>query len=270
MFRLISANFMRLKKDTLFWMCVAFMFILGFTVSVDIYIDKKDSATFCAENAAFVFTLISGILCAVFCGMFQGEELSDGTIKNKIISGHKRSNIYISQVLVCISAGIIMCMAYIIPSLIIGIVFMGGFKELNGIEIIGYYVSGLLQISVCISLFSMIISAVQRKTFGISLCFLLAFLIIYFSLIIHQTLTIPEYTDMFREGTIEYGKNPHYPDENERKILTAVFEILPAGQAYQLCYRHAENLIRMISCDIIMCISFTFSGIAAFSRKDLK
>ncbi|MDE6670763.1 MAG: ABC transporter permease [Ruminococcus sp.] len=270
MFKIISSDFMRLKKDTLFWLCIAVMFIFGLVGSISMYIDKKEAGDFCAENVAFGFPMLSGILCGVFCGMFQGEEFSEGTIRNKIISGHKRRDIYISQVLVCISAGLLMCIAYIIPSLIIGMVFMGGFQELSNIEVIGYYLTGLLQISVCVTLFSLIITSVQKKTLGIALCFLVAIIIMYVSIDIHNCLVVPEYTYMFDSGTMEYGKNPRYPDDNERRILTLIFEILPAGQAYQLCYRFAENIVYMISGDIILCIIFVLSGMSVFSRKDLK
>ena len=270
MFNMISSDFMRLKKDTLFWLCIAVMFIFGLVGSISMYIDKKEAGDFCAENVAFGFPMLSGILCVVFCGMFQGEEYSDRTIGNKIISGHKRRDIYIARVLVCISAGVMMCIAYIVPSLIIGMVFMDGFKELSNIEVIGYYLTGFLQISVCVTLFSLIITSVQKKTLSIALCFLTAIVIMFVSTQIHHYLIVPEYTYMFDNDTMVYGRNPRYPDDNERQILTLIFEILPAGQAYQLCYRFAENLIYMISGDIILCIIFILSGMAVFSRKDLK
>ena len=41
-----------------------------------------------------------GIIIAIFTGLFLGVEYSDGAIRNKITIGHKRINIYLSNLIV--------------------------------------------------------------------------------------------------------------------------------------------------------------------------
>ena len=57
---------------------------------------------------------------AVFIGVFVGTEYSDGTLRNKLIIGHSRSSIYISNLIVCTTAGIIMHLTYIITTILLG------------------------------------------------------------------------------------------------------------------------------------------------------
>lgn len=275
MSKLLIADFYRLKKDMLFWVCVTVMFLFGLIGTISLYLDKKEYGQLdeaCAENAAFGFNLLAGILCAAFCSLFQGEEYSSGTIRNKLITGHTRANVYLSQVFVCIAAGIMMCIAFAVPSVVVGIIFMGGFKELDSFHIFGYYMASFLVTAACVSLFSLITVVVKRKTASVAACFFVALLIIWLSLQVNQTLHLPEYTYMFTSPNepSQYGLNPKYPQDDQRKLLEAVLDILPAGQAYQLCYRFAENLVRMIISDVTICVLSLLAGTAVFSKENIK
>ncbi len=58
-----------------------------------------------------------GIILSVFISLFIGAEYEYGTIRNKIISGYDRSEIYLANIFACIIAGWIMCMGCLISSL---------------------------------------------------------------------------------------------------------------------------------------------------------
>ena len=54
------------------------------------------------DEALFQFPMIHGVMLAAFVPLFLGADYSDGTIRNKLIAGHRRSGIYLSDLLVCL------------------------------------------------------------------------------------------------------------------------------------------------------------------------
>ena len=95
MTKVLSANFMRLKKDKVFWIGLVFMFAAGIFFPVMRYMDMKQTGTINPIDNAFLgCVLFIGIIMAVFCSLFIGTEYSDGTIRNKVIVGQNRNAIY--------------------------------------------------------------------------------------------------------------------------------------------------------------------------------
>ena len=96
--KLLSANFMRIKKNKTFWSGVIFMFGLGIFFPVRRYVDMVQTGWVNNLDDGFYFcAVLIAIVMAVFCSMFIGTEYSDGTIRNKIIVGQKRSAVYLAN-----------------------------------------------------------------------------------------------------------------------------------------------------------------------------
>ena len=100
MSKLLSANFIRLKKDKFFWSGLVFMLAAGIFFPVMRYMDMRQTQTINRiDNGFFGCALFIGIVMAVFCSLFIGTEYSEGTIRNKIIIGQKRGTVYLSNLL---------------------------------------------------------------------------------------------------------------------------------------------------------------------------
>ena len=54
----------------------------------------------------FVYTLAIAISASAFCSLFIGTEYSDGTIRNKLVVGHTRGTIYLSNLIVSMAAAL--------------------------------------------------------------------------------------------------------------------------------------------------------------------
>ena len=52
------------------------------------------------EDGLFVIETIMILVIAVFVSLFFGTEYSDGTLRNKLIGGYTRGQIYVSQFIV--------------------------------------------------------------------------------------------------------------------------------------------------------------------------
>ena len=105
--KLLSANYSRLWRDKIFWICMGTMLIYSVVYMLNgcrqaaIHLSEYN---YSIDKYYFHFAISIGIFCAVFSSMFFGTEYSDGTIRNKVIVGHTKTNIYIASLVTTITA----------------------------------------------------------------------------------------------------------------------------------------------------------------------
>ena len=104
MSKLLSANFMRVKKNKPFWGCIIFMLFLGVSLPIAQYMQveelnqtRQEVYETVLDQQFFTFVMFIGLVASVFCGLFLGTEYSDGTIRNKVVVGHTRNGIYLAN-----------------------------------------------------------------------------------------------------------------------------------------------------------------------------
>lgn len=132
MSKLLRANFLRLRKDKYFWIGMIAMILYGVIDSVGQYRNLKVydmSVTF--DTVFFASHIIIGMLIAAFVSLYVGTEYSDGTIRNKLMVGCNRRDIYLSNFITCAAAGAFMNFAYMFTACITGIPLFG-FLRWNG------------------------------------------------------------------------------------------------------------------------------------------
>ncbi len=89
--KLVASIFSRLMKNGLFWFLFVVLFLFGMYNSSS----ESTSSTCSLDGCLFEFTPLMGIISAIFISLFIGSEYSDGVIRNKIITGHSRSSLYL-------------------------------------------------------------------------------------------------------------------------------------------------------------------------------
>ncbi len=277
MSKLLSANFDRLKRSKIFWICMAFLFAFGsFTVLTYYMTVRKYGFPIYLDNSLMIYTTFIGVLLAVFCSLFVGTEYSDGTIRNKLIVGHSRISVYLSYLVVCVVAGLLMCLAYLASILAIGIPLLGFFQmDLKWVCILTLTAFSL---SIAFSaLFTMLALLNQSKALVAVLSILGAFLLLFAGTYIYARLNEPEifegysYTDDTGETITEEAQpNPNYLRGTQRRIYEFLYDFLPGGQATQLSNQSVEHPWRLILYSSVITVSTTGLGILFFRRKDLK
>lgn len=270
MSRLLSADFSRLRKDLLFWICVIVMFLFAVTSLTSGFINtaKYTEPQLWAEKVLFGFNLPVGIFCAAFCSLFQSEEYSGGTVRNKLVVGHSRASVYLSSTVTCMAAAVIMCLAYLIPAVISLPFLPEGFRELTVGEAIGYIASGLLLAAECAAIFCMITVIFRSKAASSAACFFVVLLIIWVSRQVYMSLHLPEYTYLAEINA--RGRNPLYLEGTERTLNEIILEILPAGQAWQLYVRKVMRLPLMLVSSAVISVISLIAGTAVFVKRDIK
>ncbi len=274
MSKLLSANFMRLKRDKFFWIGIAFMFAAGVFFPVMKYADMKQTGAINnIENGFFACTLFIGIIMAVFCSLFIGTEYSDGTIRNKIVIGHKRASIYLANFITSAIVSIAMSLMFFLPFLCIGVPLLGFFEM--DIQLVLLFSLAALVLAVAFSSIFTLISMLNRnKTITAIICILLAVLFLVVGAQMNKMLSEPK-TNMgltMTEAGQEYEEipNPKYLEDKERNIVQFFYDFVPGGQVVQCMSLEAINTVRLPIYSLIIIILTTGAGVVFCKKKDLK
>ena len=126
MSRLFSANMMRLRKSKIFWLEEIFMVGYALFVYISAHSNMVSRGSVKDWNTYFFnVLLLSGFAVALFVSGFFDAEYSDGAIRNKLMVGHKRRDIYLVNFGTCLLAGLITCATYYIFALLFGCLIIG-------------------------------------------------------------------------------------------------------------------------------------------------
>lgn len=279
MIKLLRANLARLWKNKAFWL--GFFTLTAFGIMQRINCSQDSVEAHYLEEAFWIQALVIGIILSVFISLFVGAEYEYGTIRNKIISGHVRSDIYLATVLVCIAAGWIMCLGCLISSLLVGIPLQGFFHiELSEILSQGICVFALSAAYTAIyCVFAMLI---PNRTITAIVCILLSFLLLLSGTVVAKRLDDSEYY-YIPDGSLGIGeiddgshsewiRNPDYLEGTERRIYEIVFEVIPGGQSLQLSGMLSEHTryIEMFSASLAWIVLSCGCGLILFRKKNLK
>ena len=275
---LLSANVLRLRKNILFWGTLALSFGFGVWVAVVQVMEQMKYGGFEDSPAFARYTSVIGLVIAVFVSLFFGTEYSDGTIRNKLITGQSRVSIYLANLIVAAACSLLFEIAYLIACFAVGTPFMSSgllrFLEVKPM-VFWLTLAGTLVLTLAYSaLFLLITMNCARKTISAVSCILLAFLLLIAGLYLNGRLEAPEYISdyMFINGDIvqsEPEPNPQYLRGAEREVYQFLYDFTPGGQTVQ--YSMAEgNLHLMPVYSLIILIVSTGAGAALFRRKDLK
>lgn len=284
--KLISSEFIRLFKSNLFRFCLIFSTGLGAIMVLMRWSDIKMNQNiyaklgpeYCtADGLIFTGSLYILFVIAVLVGLFVGTEYSNGTIRNKIIAGHVRFNIYISKLIVCTVADIIIHMSCIFAVLIFGEIFING-TTIPATKILLFSLVSISAVIALTAMFLFISMTFQSKATGSVVCLVTSIMLLFMAMTIYQKLSEPEYYDSysyFDENTgreISYEeteKNPQYITGDTRKLYEFLDNFIPVSQLYQIMIQETKNLKIIVVYDIILIIAITGVGVVIFNRKNI-
>ena len=272
--RLLSANFMRLWKNRCFWGSMLFMLLAGVLIPVRYAFMRKDGVLLPMESNFFSCSLFIAILLSLFCSLFLGTEYSDGTIRNKIIVGHRRSHIYLANLLTNTIAGLLMCAVYFITYLCIGIPLLGFFQAKITMILLFIGIVALLIVAFS-ALFTMAAMLFSSKAGVVAFCILCAVFLIVAGTYLHAKLSAPKMLPMYSldvNGVVEekMERNRAYLEGIKREVYQFLYDFLPGGQVIQCSSMEAKNPYRLLAYSGIIFILTTSAGIFIFSRKDIR
>lgn len=281
MSNLLSANMARLKGNKAFWCGFLLLTVWGAVERIGIYMDMADTDSRQLDEAFWIGALLIGFVLSVFVSLFVGTEYSDGAMRNKVISGHTRLEIYLANVIACIFAGWLMCLGCVATSLIVGIPLLGFFQEpAQAVLLQGICVFALS--AAYAAIFCLIAMLNPNRSVSAIICVSLAFLLLFAGTAISDQLEkeesyfIPDESlaqgEIADPETSEWVSNPSYLSGTERRAHELMFEILPGGQSLQLSgmLDESRHYAEMLSASLAWTILSCGCGLILFQKKDLK
>ena len=273
--KLLSADLYRLKRDKVFWICFLGMLlytVLGMLGNCGQALRDTASFTYTLDMFYFIYNLPIGLLIAVFVSMFLGAEYGDGTIRNKLIVGHTRRDIYLANLVTNMVGGSLLLLAGLIGGLC-GIPFMGTWKM--GRMALVFILASAMCVAAYAAVFTLVGMLCSNKAVAAVLSILLFLGLMMIAVTLYYSLAEPEVVNgliITAEG-MQMGDpsaNPRYLTGLKREIYQFALDVLPTGQCIQMEELTAVHPVRMMVSSLVIAVGTTVCGIWAFGKKDLK
>lgn len=274
---LLSAGFHRLWRNKVFWIGMAAMLVLS------VFIMLTGTANAAAMRAAgvvrtlddyyFQLAPVIGIFFAVFTGLFIGTEYSEGTMRNKIIAGRTRREVYLSNFIVCLAAGECYVAAWLIGGLA-GIPFVGAWKI--GVQwLLLYILIALFFTAALAGIFTLLCMLCSNKAIAVVIAILLALGLLIAASIVYGILSEPEYLGglvITADGMqlAEPRPNPDYVSGMWREIYQFIMHCLPTGQGILMANNEIAHPLLCVLASAVIALAATLAGLFAFCRKNLR
>ena len=279
MSNLLHSNFSRLWKNKIFWLCMGGMLIYAVVYMLNAGQKTFSYATgeaYTLEDYYFQFLIYAGFVFAVVSSMFLGTDYNDGTIRNKLIVGHTRANVYLANLVVTFVAGLLIMCAWFIGAFV-GVPALG-FFTLSPANLVGYFLICVLLVAAYSAINTFIAMLSSNKTITVLISLGLTIGMLLCASLLYNALEAPE-TINFYDGisisglTAPAGEtvaNPSYIGGVLRSIFQMLLNILPAGQSVNVAFLHVEHYYIMLLSSVAVTVVITALGIVLFGKKDLK
>ncbi len=280
--KLLSSGFSRLLHSKIFWLGILVQSGLAVWACIARYYDSALLPGMGYDNPdylLFIAAMYTPVLVAVFISMFIGTEYADGTMRNKVVVGHARLNIYLSNLIVCVVAVLLMHLAYIGVVLALGLPLLGGFVEISTKTLVVFFFCSLATEVALTALMLVGAMLIPNKAVSAIVAMLLGLGLLMAAMTIQSMLNAPETVTAFL-GVDEMGKfiwsepypNPKYLTGARRQLFQFLHELLPGGQLITIGQSPTlpENVWHLPFYSLLLTVIATLGGTLAFWKKDLK
>ena len=270
---LLSAGFARLWRSKMLWLSC--LFLAGATVTAiwTRYTDRVEYTYSSNLDSAFQYYVIFiAILIPLVCGQFIGVDYNGGTVRNKLICGHGRGAVYLSNLILCSAVALIMCTAAVIPGLALGLPLLGGF-DMGPARAVLFFVGVYTLALAWTALFTFFSMLANRRIAAMLLALALLAAGAYLEGRLEAAPTIQGYTINVNGEVAEAEEypNPAYlPEGPMRDTIQFLSDFTPGGQTLQHVNQRAERPEVLIVYDAVLFALCTAAGLVLFRRKDLK
>ncbi len=275
MLKLLRANFSRLWKDKVFLLSAAVMLLIGAGSPLMHYFNHDTEWSL--DLSFFTHVLLAAVLSAVLSSMYIGSEYEGGTMRSKRIAGHRRSVIYLANLIVCITAGLLLCIVHMIPLALLSYLF-GSWFTAAPLTVLLYIGLDFTVIAAFSALFTMLAMLWQSKSHAAAACILLSAALLLWGVQITSLLNEPEYFPGYtyvdeKTGTVTEEptvRNPNYLTGTKRQVYEFLQAFTPGGQALQIANMDTDTPQLLVLYSGVIILASTCGGLLAFRRKDLK
>lgn len=280
MIKLLYAEFTRLIKNKLFWLGLLVMIgvpLYAVGVRYYDYVIASENVWETADGLWFVGGIYMAVILSVFVSLFLGTEFADGTIRNKLIVGHTRNTIYVSNLITCTVVALFYHLMYIV------VLFGAGSLLLKAWETPLHTLAILTALSLAAvialsALFTMLAMLIPSRSTGAVTAMFVAMVMLIMAMSIYSKLNAHEYLDnVFALNEVgEYVKsdpipNPRFLTGFKREVYQHLLNLIPIGQMLQfgnLVYTTEMGYLPLYAG--LVALICTAVGLVIFKRKDIR
>lgn len=209
---------------------------------------------------AHFLSFVHVIAVAAFCSFYISSDYKNGTLRNKVVAGNTRAEIYLSNLAANIVAACMMFTAYLVLVLCMGLPLIGAFQQFAPVKIIAWILSVytvMITFAAVITCIAMLIAR-QVIAIGISVC------TVFVGLCIGQAfLSRLTDVDLYLQGR-----------ERMLELVLFLSDFLPGSQLMEfraLKYSVGNlNPIVIVSGSVVFTVLLTVIGLIRFRRKELQ
>ena len=231
---------------------VSFMFIIMQYTAMDYQV--------LLNRVIFLPMSFYGLITGALISLFVGDDFSDGVIRNKLVAGRSRAAVYLSNLVTCWSACLVLYVFMIGITAGIGVFLFENNVTIT--DFLWYLGLGMLTGIAFGSLYCMLSMLIGNKPNAVMACMALAFVMLFLSLHTNQILVQPEY----KNGAL----NLRYVDGVRCVIYEILHDMNPTGQAAQLSAMECYSKVRFIGCDLLWIAVTAILGAVLFRKKDIR
>lgn len=276
--KLLNSESRHLVRSKLFWLEI--MFFAGFSAFIvmanyspavqsseyPIYLDDVFHSLY--QMMAFAFVICISVTV--------GTEYSDGVIRNKLIVGHTRRNIYFSTLLLHMVSSLLMIVIHGVVSYGLGHLLFGGFRmELS--RLVYIIACSTLANLVFVALFVGISLNGSNKAVTVVVTTVLYIATLYLASFVGARLSAEEMTydgvRILSDGTMQLGElieNPNYVSGMTRTVYEFIYDLIPTGQIIQMQSDEFVPCIQLPVLSAVLIVLNTAAGYLLFRKKDIK
>ena len=273
--KLLAASFSRLWKEKIFWFVFLIMSI-GSVCFNWIGYNEINNPQIYVEDMIFCMLPMSGFVFALYISMRLGTEFEEHTIRNKLVVGYNRTQIYFAEYITCMVAAMMMLVVMLLFSMAFGLVLSLEFRSGRN-EIILLVFCCVLIASVFSAMFVGISMNVGSKAASlvVSMAFLFAILFLASFCVnaLEEGPMVYSNVVITAENGAEFGdliENPAYIDGTQRTVYELIADFLPTGQTIQMNNLEFERASRWPVFSLIMLIIATIAGYIPFRKRDIR
>lgn len=275
MSNLLRADFFRLWRSKSFWACMMFQVGSALFFPIMNYIrGVKNGFSIIPDWNLFAGMAFICVLSALFATLFVGTDYSDGTIRNQLVVGHRRREIYLSHLITCITGCLLMCAGYLLPYLLVSRPLLGPLQR-DAWTILVYVGVALVLTVALASLYTMLAMVIPNRTVSAVVALVLSFGLLLSGSYLYSYLNYPPtYTQMIYNPVLEEWEEkeapyPFYLKGTKRDVFQLLCDVNPGGQIMQCNALDAPNLPLLPVYSAALTVVTTGAGLWGFRRKDL-
>lgn len=276
--KLLNSEIQHIFKSKLFWFEI--LFFAGF--SAFIVMINYSPAVQSSENPIYLddiffnFYQMMAFAFAICISMTVGTEYSDGVIRNKLIVGHTRRNLYFSTLLLHTAVSFLMIVIHGVVSYGLGYLMFGGF-QMEFSQLVYIITCSTLANFVFVTLFVGISMNSSNKAVTVVLTMVLYIAILYLTAFVGARLAAEEMTydgiHILADGTMQLGeliKNPNYVSGMTRTVLEFIYDLIPTGQIIQMQADKFVPCVQFPVLSVVLIVLNTAVGYLLLCKKDIK